>query len=178
MKPTRRIAQWLRDYDHRLEIHWSNVVSAWVIERKGRIDPKVLFEMKRRLNISYDNTETGSEQKQEIIDNRLRARMEIEAMERGNRWLFAVPHPLEEEALKKLIVGSDTWREGSPEHMDADKAAKRATDPVYERMEAERRRKLKAVQELYRYRLRDYAPHFFRRLGLRSQLPGNKKQLA
>ena len=176
MRPTRSISVWLSDYDHRLEIHWSDVVSAWVIERKTRIRPLVLAAFKARLRISYNNTESDSEESQRIIDARLLARMEIEAMGRGNRWLFAVAHPLNEGSLKRQIVSTDTWIEASPEQMDPHKALRKNTDAIYDRMAAERKRKVNAVKEMYRYRLRDFAPHFFRRLGQRASVQGLKKQ--
>ena len=176
MKASRRIRTWLKDYDSRLEIHWSNVCSAWVIERKTRIKPLVLAAFKARLAISYNNTESGSEQSQAMEHMRLLARMEIEAMERGNRWQFAMPHPLNEEELQRLIVGTDQWQHGSPEQLGTDKAAKKLTDPLYAAQAEQKQKALARIKEENRYKLRDFAPHFFRRLGLRTSSPGLPKQ--
>ena len=175
MKASRRIRIWLSDYDSRLEIHWSDACSGWVIERKNRVDQKLLAAFKERLAITYDTTESGTEKRQGIEHARLLAKMEIAAMQRGNRYQFAMPHPLDEEGLKRLIVETDLWRESSPEQVGAHKAVRDLTDPMYDAMAARRKERTRKLKALYHDRLRDYAPHFFRRLGLRTSSPGLKQ---
>lgn len=174
-KPSGRIASWLRDYDSQLSILWSSTLKGWAIERRAKSNMKLMFELKRRVTMTYDMTATGSEAsiRKEVF--KLRAQADLEAMGRGNRFVLALPDPLHEENLKKLIIGSDTWRNGSPEHLGEDEAVRRATDPVYDREQQMREKELQDRKSENRFKAQEAADYFFWRQGSRAFVPHKTK---
>lgn len=175
-KPSGRIVWWLRDYDPLLSILWSMTLKGWAVERKAKKDMKLLAQLYRRVNLAFDTSESGSEPSIRMEVMKLRAQADMEAMERGNRLVLAVPDPLHEENLKKLIIGSDTWRNGSPDHLGADEAVRRATDPVYDGRKKQREKELKAQRSEIRFKAQEAADYFFWRQGSRAFVPGKTLQ--
>ena len=175
-RPTDRIASWLRDYDPLLSIRWSMTLKGWAIERKAKKDMKLLAELHRRVNLAFDTSESGSEASIRMEVMKLRAMADMEAMERGNRFILALPDPLHEENLKKLVIGSDTWRNGSPEHLGEEEAVRRATDPAYAKREKEREKGLENQRSEVRFKAQEAANYFFWRQGSRAYVPNKTFQ--
>ncbi len=175
-RPSSRIAAWLRDYDPLLSIRWSMTLKGWVLERKAKEDIKLLAQLHRRVNLAFDTSESGSEPSIRMEVFKLRAQADMEAMGRGNRFVLAVPDPLHEGNLKKLVIGSDTWRNGSPDHLGADEAVRRATDPVYDQKRKEREKELQDQRSDIRFKAQEAADYFFWRQGSRAFVPSKTFQ--
>ena len=176
VRPSSRIAAWLRDYDPLLSIRWSMTLKGWAIERKAKKDMKLLAQLHRRVNLAFDTSESGSEAAIRMEVFKLRAMADMEAMERGNRFILALPDPLGEENLKKLIIGSDTWRNGSPEHLGGEEAVRRATEPAYDRKQQKEEKEERNRRSEVRFKAQEAANYFFWRQGSRAYIPNKTFQ--
>jgi len=174
-KPSSRIATWLRDYDPLLSIHWSPTLHGWAIERKGQASEALQLELHKRINMAFRNVESGSAKAQYMDLMQMKAKGDLEAIARGNRLLFALPDPLDESALKMLVVGGDTWRELGPEEPGTDAGARKATTPVYDAQDDARKKREASQQQDNRYKAADAARYFFAKLGSRNTLKRGKQ---
>ncbi len=171
-RPSKRLEQWIRDFDPQMVVRWSEPLQQFVIERSARISQKLLGTIHARLQTVYDTTETNSHEKLRRIESRKMLRADLAAILCGRRVLFAFPDDYPEHWLQRDMVQQDPWRFGDLRTKGEEEIGRRAYEQFLEADERRDREYERTLHNHVRANAFDIGREMAHKLGSRVYSPG------